>query len=438
MTVMVVTVSWVVRRLAAALPSGLRPDGTPFGVWFAALPVWVALLVGALLYAPAASYLVSLPLLAAVLLVTPALVFARTAARSLAPSEVEGETAPYSGMRTWPARIASAAVALLVWVLWAPDLVTLLPFAVTLLGRMPVVTPTWAYPAVFFLAGILLWPPVLGVLVGRVRWRVAHGVAAGVLMLALVVTGLLAWMAPAFTTERPQQRSALFLDDRVRRTAHWELHGNEPGVDVGASAPANVAWQIAERPSVPGAGINPKAHLFRGVVSSPATPAPATITATVVRGEGSADIEITVTPGDAEWRTVAIVLPESIVPTKTTLVGRTRGGRWQAWHSTVPRDGLTWRATVPASQVDRLAGTEVWISRATLPDAEPGSRVPAWLHAPHTAWMTRHVVMLPIAINEVLQTPAPVPSASLPVPSAAPAVVAPLPPAVTPGGAVPR
>ncbi len=30
--------------------------------------------------------------------------------------------------------------------------------------------------------------------------------------------------------------------------------------------------------------------------------------------------------------------------------------------------------------------------------------------------------MLPIAINEVLQTPAPVPSASLPVPSAAPAV----------------
>ena len=102
---------------------------------------------------------------------------------------------------------------------------------------MPVVTPTWAYPAVFFLAGILLWPPVLAVLVGRVRWRVAHGVAAGVLMLALVVTGLLAWMAPAFTTERPQQRSALFVEDRVRGDAHWELYGNEPGVDIGAGRP---------------------------------------------------------------------------------------------------------------------------------------------------------------------------------------------------------
>ncbi len=190
MTAMVVTVSWVVRRLAAALPSGLRPDGTPFGVWFAALPVWVALLVGALLYAPAASYLVSLPLLAAVLLVTPALVFARTAKSESSPSPPPGASAatagstsakapadesanrPYLQMRTWPARIASAAVALLVWVLWVPDLAVLLPFAVTLLGRMPVVTPTWAYPAVFFLAGILLWPPVLGVLIGRVRWRV--------------------------------------------------------------------------------------------------------------------------------------------------------------------------------------------------------------------------------------------------------------------------
>jgi hypothetical protein len=302
---------------------------------------------------------------------------------------------------------------------------------------MPLVTPTWAYPAVFFLAGILLWPPVLAVLIGRVRWRVAHGVAASVLMLALVVTGLLAWMAPAFTIERPQQRSALFLDDRVRRIAHWELHGNEPGLDVGASAPANVAWQVAERTSVPGAGLNPKAHVFRGVVTSPATPAPAAITATVVPGEGSAEIEITVTPTDDEWQTLAIVLPADIVPTKTTLVGRTRGGRWQAWHTNVPRDGLSWRATVPASQADRLASTEVWVSRARLPEAEPGSRVPAWLHAPHTAWMTQHVIMLPIAIAAPPQPPSPATPEALPS-SGTPAVVAPLQPAVTPGRPVPR
>ena len=41
MTVMVVTVSWMVRRLASRGPPAMKPDGTPFGVWFAALPAWV-------------------------------------------------------------------------------------------------------------------------------------------------------------------------------------------------------------------------------------------------------------------------------------------------------------------------------------------------------------------------------------------------------------
>jgi hypothetical protein len=422
MTVMVVTVSWLVRRTAATVPPGLRPDGSPYGVWFVTLPSWVALLVAALLYAPAASYLLSLPLLAAAILVTPTLLLVGSG----------------PAVRAWPARVASVAVVLLAWTLWVPDLVTLLPFAVTLLGRMPVVTPTWAYPAVFFLAGSVLWPPVLGVLIGRVRWRLAHGVAAGVLMLALVVTGLLAWMAPAFTAERPQQRSALFVDDRVRRTAHWELYGNEQGVDIGAGAPANVAWQIAQQSSVTGAEINPKAHLFRGTVPAPAVPAPATITATVMRGQGDADVEITVTPADPEWQALAIVLPESIVPTRSSLVGRTRGGRWQAWHTTVPKDGLTWRATVPASQADRLSGAEVWVSRFRLPDATVGSRAPAWLQAPSTAWMTQHVVMLPVVASVMQQTPMPLTPLSLPVPAANPSTAAPLQPAATPGGGVPR
>ena len=289
--------------------------------------MWVALLVLALRYAPAASYLVSVPLLAVIALVTPSVWL------------VGSEPVP----RTWPARVGSILVVVITWMLWAPDLLTLLPFAVTLLGRMPIVTPTWAYPAVFFLAGIVLWPPVLAVLVGRMRWRVAHGIAAGTLMFALVVTGVLAWVAPAFTVERPQQRSALFVDDRIRGAAHWELHGNEPGVDIGAGGPANVAWQIAERSSVPGSEIDPKAHLFRASVPPPATAVPATITATIVRRPGDADVEITVTPRDAEWQAVAIVLPESIVPTRSTLAGRTRGGRWQAWHTTMPRDGITWR-----------------------------------------------------------------------------------------------
>lgn len=419
MTTMVVTVSWLVRRIAAATPPAFRPDGTPYGVWFTALPPWIGLNVASLLYAPAASYLAWLPLLAAVLLVTPTLVFA-------------GATPP---LRTWPARLASAATAVVAWTLWGPDLTALLSFAVTLLGRLPLVTPTPAFPAVFFLAGIVLWPPVLAVLIGRVRWRMGHGIAAGTLMFALVVTGLLAWMAPAFTDERPQQRSAVFVDDRVRHTAHWELFGNEPGVDIGPGAPANVAWQVADRSSVPGVQVAPKAHMFRGGVAVPDTPAPATVSATLTRGDGDADVEITVTPA-AGWRALAIVLPESVVPLKSSLVGRTRGGRWQAWHTTVPAEGLTWRATIPAGQADRIDRAEVWVSRVDLPGASNDARVPAWLQAPHTAWMTQHVVMLPVTANQVQRVPEPLAPLALPLPSANPATAAPLQPAArpTPGG----
>ncbi len=285
MTMMVVTVSWLVRRLATLAPPTMRPDGTPFGVWYAALPAWIGLLGAALVYAPAASYLVSVPLLAVLALVGPTLAF------------VGAGPVP----RTWAARIGSGGVALLTWVLWGPDLTTLLPFVVTLLGRLPLVTPTWVYPAMFFLAGIVLWPPVLAVLVGRLRWRLAHRLAAGLLMTGLVLTGLLAYMAPAYTSERALQRSAVFVEDRVRGAAHWELASNEPGLDIAAGGPTNVAWQLAAQPTVQASFVAPKAHLFRGAVSLPASSTPATITAVMVRRAGDADIEITVRPASPEW-----------------------------------------------------------------------------------------------------------------------------------------
>ena len=156
MTVMVVTVSWLVRRVAALVPGPMRPDGTPFGVWFAALPVWVALLVGALLYAPAASYLISLP--------------AARRGRARHAVHLAGRGPVLwggHGQHESPAPRSCSSRGRC----GRPTCFALLPFAVTLLGRLPVVTPTWAYPAVFFFAGILLWPPLLAVLIGRVRWR---------------------------------------------------------------------------------------------------------------------------------------------------------------------------------------------------------------------------------------------------------------------------
>lgn len=424
MTAMVVAVSWLVRRLATLAPASLRPDTTPLGVWFAALPVWIALLALALLRAPAASYLVFLPLAALVLCLTPALLL----------------HGPTERARLWPSRAASVVVLVVTWTLLAADVIALLGFVVPMLERFPIVTPTWAYPAVLFAFGILLWPPVLAVLVGRLRYRVGHGLAGAVLALVVVITGLLAWSGPAYTSERPQQRSALFVEDHVRGAAHWELYGNEPGVDIGAGAPANVAWQVARDSAVPAAEVVRKAHLFRGAVPLPAASTVATITATVVRRAGDADIEVTVTPTDPEWNAVAFALPTPVVPTRSSLPGRTRGAHWQAWHTTLTPAGLTWRATVPLSQVDRLADAEVWIARFRLPGAAAGDRVPGWLQTPHTAWMTQHVVQLRAGAVEVTDpTPAAVPSADAPLPVLTPpATTVPLPTTPPASGGVPR
>lgn len=415
MTAMVVAVSWFIRRVATMAPQALRPDATPFGVWFAALPAWIALLVLALLRAPAAAYLVGLPLVTVVFLMTPVVVAAGP----------RGQLTT----RLWPARIASGVVAVVTWVVLLADVVALLRFAVPLLGRMPIVTPTWTFPAAFFLVGILLWPPVLAVLVGRMRYRVAHGLAGAVLMVVLVVTGLLAWTGPAYTSERPQQRSALFVEDRVRGTAHWELSGNEPGVDIGAGAPVNVAWQVTRGSAVPAAEVVPKAHMFRGTVPLTGEPAPAAVVATVVRRGGDADLEVTVTPVDGEWNAVAFVLPSPLVPTRSSLPGRTRGGVWQAWYTTLTPDGLTWRATVPLSQAERLAGSEVWVARFRLPGAPAGQRVPSWLRSPQTAWMTQHIVRLPAgAVETAAPVDTSIPSTDAPLPVLRPpTTTAPLP-----------
>jgi len=104
----------------------------------------------------------------------------------------------------------------------------------------------------------------------------------------------------------------------------------------------------------------------------------------------------------------------------------------------VAADAMTWRATIPSGQADRLSAMEVWVSRFTLPDAVPGGQVPAWLQAPHTTWMTQHLVMLPVIANQVQQVAMPLAPLVLPVPSSTPANAAPLQPAATPGTGGPR
>lgn len=376
MTLMVVAMTWALRRIAGVLPERLRPIGTPTAVWLAALPVWVGLTALLGLYAEASAYLVAVPLAIAGLLL------------------------PLGAGKPGIGRAGSAVVAAVVWGLLALDVWALLSFAVAALARMSIVTPTWLFPVVFMVVGILLWPPVLAVLVGRPTFRIRHGLAGSVLALAVVISAVLVLLAPAYTAEQPQRRAAIHVDDRAHGRAFWRLGSNEPGVDI-RQGPANVQWQPVA--AVPGDPWRPAgAFVFEGEVAAPAADAavPARVTARVLRRNETADVEVTVGPHDLERLSAAFVLPDAVVPTFSSLPGRTRDGRWQARHVNVPHEGLTWRGTVPASQADALGAVEVRLSRPELPGAEPPGNVPSWLSRERTAWTTASVTVMGVTPDE--------------------------------------
>lgn len=377
MTIMVVAVTWGVRRLAAAMPVRLRPIGTPGAVWLTALPAWMAAAVAALVYAVGASYLVSIPL------------------------ALTGLLLPLGFSGQGVARGVSAVSAVVVWVLWAPDVWSLLNFAVATLARLPIVTPTWLFPALFVGVGVFLWPPVLAVLIGRPSLRVRHGLAGSVLAALVVVAAALALLAPAYTAEQPQRRAVTFVDDRVAGKAVWRVAANEPGVDIGKGL-ANVQWHPLPADARVDPGVPAGAYVFEGNVAPVTSDPPARVTALVTRHDAGADVEVTVGAHALDRLSVAFVLPEAIVPTSTSLPGRTVRGRWRASHVNVPHEGLTWRATVPPSQADVLDGTQVWLSQPGVPGGEPPTGLPSWLTRERTAWAASTVTVVGVTPDQRL------------------------------------
>ena len=319
---------------------------------------------------------------------------------------------------------------------------SLLSFVVTLLGRLPVVTPTWAYPAVFFLAGgVLLWPPVLAVLVGRMRWRASPTALPP-------ARRCCPWSSPdCLPTWRRLTRPSAPCHARrcssrtacaMPRTGNWPA--TSPGSTSPSGGPTNVAWQVAERSSVPGSEIDPEgAPVPRQRAATSRRPVPATITATIVRRPGDADVEITVTPRDAEWQAVAIVLPESIVPTRSTLAGRTQG--WAL--AGLAHDDAERRHHVAghcSGKPGRSTRGHRGLGCAGAPARCRRRRARAGVAARATHGVDdaarRDAADSPSTSRT--EAPAPMTPLPLPLPSATPSVAAPLPPATTPSGRVPR
>ncbi len=364
-----VTAGWGVFRVATLLPAAVRGVRRPAVVWTFALPVWAALAAATLWLAPAASFLYVVPLAAAGL------------ASLVAP--------PARGGALAAASLAVLAVAAL---FWARDTLLLFHFAVTLFGRLPVVTPVFVYPVLVGAAALMLAPPALAALAAVAFTRRPPIVTASCL-LAVTISGGLAYAAPAYTADRPLRRQVRFVQDGVTGFALWEVGADEPGIDLGPGS--GVDWLPAR--GAPRAAVRlralPQPFVFRGETAA-AWPPPAVVTAARVARSQDVELTVTVTPREPGL-TVAFVLPAGVTPLGANLPGRTGpDGRWTAAFVSPPDEGLELHAFFDPSAAAALAGTTVVLTSITLPGQPLGARLPDWLTTDRTAWHSRAVYVV--------------------------------------------
>ena len=356
-------VGWSMSRLGRWLPARAHGLRHPAVTWSVTLPLWLALAAAAMWFAPAAAYLWMLPLLTAgaLLLVVP----------------------PTSG----PAiRAASVVVLAVAGTLWLRETLELLRFMVAVLGRMPFITPVFVYPAIVALAAIMVVPPlVAATAASRPLGRPRPRLLTAVLLLATVTAAGFAYMAPAYTDAQPLRRHARALQEAGAPTATWEVASLEPGLDLRDDAPAG--WTL-ERTAPPGSvpwGRLALPFVFRTAGPS-IGPVPVALRDFAVAPlEAGHELTLAVVPARRAL-TVAFVLPEGIVPARTSLPGVIRLGRWTATFVAVPAAGILWRASFSGVPPERLREVRVVVTEGGVPGGEGWQRLPPWLPRATAAW----------------------------------------------------
>ncbi|MEO5820852.1 MAG: M28 family peptidase [Vicinamibacteraceae bacterium] len=388
---------WLLTRVALLSPERVRYIREPASVWALTLPVWGLITAFFEVKAPLASpiWAVSLALAGAALAVVP-----------------PGRTAWMRG--------ASVLVLAVTALLFLGDGVRLYEFLVAVLGRLPIVTPVWVLPLFVAFVGVMIVPPVAAALIGFVEGRRGHGSMGGALLAAFALTLGLAYMAPAYTPERPARRSVVYVHDTLTGQAWWEVAGNEPGLDLAHSADQAARWRPVERgtPIPASVTVGAASGAFRYRRQGEATPAPARVVARIVPAAdspGQIDYEVAVTP-QREGLGATLHLPTAIVPVRATPVGAQCRASWCATYLAIPPEGMTFRVRMPAAAAPSLASAAVTIGSWALPGSD-GRRPLPWLPQERTDWTTyAQWVVRPESAAEVPVEA--VPGEALPNPSA--------------------
>ncbi len=357
------TVGWVMSRAGRWLPARLHGLRDPLVTWSVSLPVWLALAMFMLWFAPSAAYLWTLPLLAAsvLLLIVP--------------------------VRSRPAlRGASVAVLAVAATLWLRETLELLRFMTALFGRLPLVTPAYVYAAVMAGAAVMLVPPFVAA-VAATRPIVRPSLLTALCLLSTAVAAGFAYAAPAYTYAQPLRRVVRALQEEPDRPAQWEVASLEPGLDLAVGAPAGwTRHSDAAAASIPW-GRLPHPFVFR--TTGPGLGAPPMAIGEFTTRPVTAGTELTISmipsrPGGA----VSFILPEGLVPARSSLPGALRLGRWTATFLAPPAEGVQWRASFRPGMSERLQQVLVAVTESGFPGGSGPQRLPAWIPQERAVWTT--------------------------------------------------
>ncbi|HVL69526.1 MAG TPA: M28 family peptidase [Vicinamibacterales bacterium] len=354
--------AWMMARAGRWIPARARGLRHPAVAWTYALPAWMALTAVMLWNAPAASYLWTVPLLCAGLLLVVCPV-----ANSIAM------------------RLASLIILVVVATLWLPGVVDLLRFMVGVFGRQPIVTPVFVYAALIAVTGIMIVPPLFAA-TGAPRPLVRPSIATALLLALVAASGASAWLAPAYTEERPLRRFARAVQEPGVDTSIWQVSSLEPGLDLGEQAPSR--WSpAAPAPRAFPVGAMPQPFVFSTTAPALGPPPVSIANFTIASaGEGTgATLRVAVLPAEPSL-TVTFVLPAGLEPARSNLPGVRRTGRWTTTYMAPPPEGIAWEATFAAGEMERLRETRVVVTAAGLPGGDGWERLPTWLPRERAVW----------------------------------------------------
>lgn len=371
--------AWLTIQVTRRLPESLRPATHPLAVWSFTLPMWIALAMPLEWWLQGASYLFTMPLLAA-----GVLLFA-------APPD-----------RPRLVRVASVVVLVVTATLWLDNWIGTLHFVVPVFGRRSVVTPIYAYPLGLAIGGLMLLPSLLSLASGREALRLRSAYITTAFLLALAVLAGLTYAAPAYTPERPLWRTVRYVSDQGAGQAIWEVSSNEPGLDLALNDEAPREWKPVTdvpRTTVPMrelAGFTFRARATRQ------DPAPADIQAVRKTNPNELALDITVKP-QTEGLDVSFVMPPGLIPTTSNLAGVVRDGRWRATFVAPPPEGIALRVTFGA-EAD-LAGISVVIGASYLPGGSGWQHLPSWLPRERSVWSGRALFITPVTATDAVSLP---------------------------------